>query len=190
MSVTTAAIPAPADPEIAAEVFADHVAQVANSAQGRAYGWTFLRIDPRHVVVAVIGVRATGERDTYHVKLGAEHYDRFPPTTSFVCPPRDASLDRPARPGWLEAPLGSRWLPNVSGLAWFAIHSNFPSFADGVARQLVCCSMTFEYYISGHVPTPGQEWRQGRHTLAATLNRIQEALDSSSYQGPAGAVDP
>jgi hypothetical protein len=50
--------------------------------------------------------------------------------------------------------------------------------------------MTYEYYISGHSPAPGQRWQQGRHTLGATLTRVQDALTSAQYQGPAGVVDP
>jgi hypothetical protein len=185
----TATVPAAADPEVAAAVFADHLARVESSAQARTHGWAFTCLDPLHAIVTVTGRRRTGERDDYHVRLGGEYYDRYPPTTSFVCPPRKGNDDMNGRASWLEAPAGSRWLPDLTALPWFAIHSNY-SFADGTVRQLVCCSMTFEYYISGHGPSSGQEWRQGRHTLAATLNRIQEALTSANYQGPAGALDP
>jgi hypothetical protein len=189
-------VPAAADEEIAAAVFADHVTRVEASAQARAHGWRFTWLDPMHVVVAITAIRPSGERDGYHVKLGAEYYDQYPPTTSFVCPPRAAVGGQPARDGWIGAPAGSRWLPAVANLSWLAIHAtySFPvgvaNATDGVARQLVCCSMTFEYYISDHNPTTAQRWQQGRHTLGATLNRIQEALTSPNYQGPAGVVDP
>jgi hypothetical protein len=59
-----------------------------------------------------------------------------------------------------EAPADSRWLPVVNWLEWLAIHAVYSNFPDGLARQLVCCSMTYEYYISGHNPTPGQRWQQ------------------------------
>jgi hypothetical protein len=189
-------VPAAADPQIAEAVFADHLARVEAGKQARAHGWSFGRLDPLHVVVTITAVRPSGEPDTYHVKLGAEYYDTYPPTTSFVCPPRPATGHRPARDGWPEAPPGSLWLPAVQSMEWFAIHPayTFPNGVanarDGVARQLVCCSMTFEYYVSSHQPNPGQRWRQGRHTLGATLTRIQTALTSANYQGPAGAVDP
>lgn len=189
-------VPAVADPEIAAAVFADHLTRVQTGEQARSNGWAFTRLDPLHVVVTVSGKRQSGERDEYRVKLGAEYYDVYPPTTSFVCPPRPATGNQPAREGWTEAPPGSRWLPAVAPLEWFAIHPaySFPggvaNARDGVPRQLVCCSMTFEYYISSHQPNAGQRWQQGRHTLGATLTRIQDALTSEQYQGPAGAVDP
>jgi hypothetical protein len=183
------AVPALADPEIAAAVFADHVARVSGGTQARERGWVFTGLDAMHVVVTVTGIRPDGQRDRYYVKLGAEYYDMYPPTTSFVCPPRPAVANAPGRDGWPEASAGSRWLPNVQGLSWFAIHSGYTGFADGVARQLVCCSMTYEYYVTGHGPAAGQRWRQGRHTLAATLNRVHDALNSPHYQGPSGADD-
>jgi hypothetical protein len=183
-------LPAVADAEIAAAVFADHVARVGASAQARDYGWVFTWLDPLHVVVPVTAVRRSGEQDGFYVKLGGAYYDEHPPTTSFVCPPRAAIGDRPARDGWVEAPASSRWLPVVNGLEWLAIHADYPHFADGISRQLVCCSMTFEYYITNHTPTAAQRWQQGRHTLGATLNRIQDALTCPHYEGPAGAADP
>lgn len=182
-------LPAVADAEIAAAVFGAHLARVEASEQARASGWTFTRLDPLHVVVGLAASRPDGRRDDFFVKLGGEYYDAYPPTTSFVRPPSAPTGDRPAGGGWVVAPPGSRWLPVVNGLDWLAIHAVYSGYADGVPRQLVCCSMTFEYYITNHSPTPGQHWRQGRHTLGATLNRIQDALDSAHYQGPAGAVD-
>lgn len=183
------AVPAAVDPEIAAAVLATHVRRVEQSEQARDAGWRFNWLDPLHVVVEMIGQRTTGERDQYYVKLGAEFYDLYPPTTAFVCPPDSAGEAPGAAYAWPEAPAGSRWLPVVNGLPWLAIHSNFAIFADGRPRQLVCCSMTYEYYITSHAPTSGQRWQQGRHTIAATLNRLQEALTSQYYQGPAGAID-
>ena len=183
-------VPPAANPQIAAALFAAHVEQVVGGEQAAAHGWTFTQLDALHVAVALTAKGQSTRRDVYYVKLGGEYYNLYPPTTSFVCPPSGG------REPWIPAPPGSRWLPAVAAMDWFAIHTGY-SFPNGVAgapdnvqRQLVCCSMTFEYYISSHTPTSGQQWRPGRHTLGATLNRIQDALDSSSYQGPAGALDP
>lgn len=194
----TSVVPAPADGEIAAAVFATHVTRVRASAQAREHGWQFTELDPLHVVVTLAAVRPGGERDLYHIKLGAEFYDSYPPTTSFVSPPRPGATGEPARQGWTEAAAeGSRWLPMVAALPWFAIHPTYgyppqevANAGYSVPRQLVCCSMTFEYYISNHNPAVGQRWQQGRHNLGATLARIQDALTSPNYQGPSGAEDP
>ena len=106
------AVPAPADPEIAAAVFADHVARVSGGAQARERGWVFTWLDAMHVVVAVTGTRPDGQRDGYYLKLGAEYYDRYPPTTSFVCPPRSGCRKR-ARPGRVDG--GTRREPVAPG---------------------------------------------------------------------------
>ena len=172
--------PSPADPQITAAVFADHVKRAQAGELARHHGWTFTWLDPLHVVVEIGPGRAADGGDRFHVKVGAEYYDLHPPTAVFVCPP-GAAPDASA-PVWSTAPPGSRWLPVLEPLPWFAIHGAYP-FADGPG-QLVCCSMTFDYYVTGHSPTAGQQWRQGHHTLVATLSRIQDALDSPNYRGP------
>ncbi|WP_306191413.1 hypothetical protein [Streptomyces sp. MK5] len=178
--------PSPADPQIAAAVFADHVERARAGELARQHGWAFTRLGPLHVVVEVTpGRAAAGER--FWVKLGAEYYDLYPPTTVFVSPPNPAQ-DISAPQAWSPAAPGSRWLPAVDPLPWFAIHGAY-GFPDGPG-QLVCCSMTFGYYVTGHSPTAGQRWRQGHHTLVATLSRIQDALDGPNYRGPSDAVHP
>lgn len=185
----TSAVPDPADPEIAAAVFVDHLSRVRAGPLARDHGWTFTVVDPLRTVVAMSASRADGTADRYHVMLGAQFYDLYPPTVMFVNPVPDAN-------GWREAAPTSRWLPVVGGLTWFGMHPTYQYPALQVAtelytppRQLVCCSMILEYYISNHNPTSGQRWQQGRHTLGATLARIQEALTPPYYQGPAGAND-
>ncbi|MDF3140861.1 hypothetical protein [Streptomyces sp. T21Q-yed] len=180
--------PSPADPQIAAAVFADHVERALVSELARRDGWAFTWLDPLHVVAEIKAGRMGGDGDRFYVKLGAEYYDLHPPTTAFVCPPEPEATGTVAPLAWSSAPAGSRWLPALEPLPWFAIHAAY-GYADG-SRQLVCCSMTFEYYITGHSPTAGQQWQQGRHTLMATLSRIQDALDSPNYKGPADAVHP
>ncbi|GLY38865.1 hypothetical protein Amsp01_048890 [Amycolatopsis sp. NBRC 101858] len=188
-------VPVSADPEVATAVFTQHVAEVSASAQAREHGWVFTPIDPLHVVVTLTATRPDGGHDTFHVKLGAEFYDAFPPTTSFVSPPRGEAPGVPPRNGWQEASPASQWMPTVTAQTGFAVHHSYTyppeaSWPDMYRppRQLVCCSMTFEYYISSHTPTDGQRWTSGRHTLAATLNRIQDAL-TDTYLGPSGADD-
>jgi len=181
----TSPTPAPVDPEIAAAVFGDHVARAEASDLARDHRWVFTRLDPLHVVVRVQPADPTADGSHYFVKLGAEYYDQYPPTTAFVCPPQECGDRAP----WSPAPPKSRWLPVVEALQWFAIHEAY-QYNGGGSGQLVCCSMTFEYYITGHAPASGQRWQQGRHTLVATLTRIQEALDRATYKGSAGALHP
>jgi hypothetical protein len=112
------------------------------------------------------------------VKLGTEHYDVFPPTTMIVTP----------EAGWPRARAGSPWWPQLTPPSWFGLHDTYQYAADGerpaFEGQLVCFSMTAEYYISGHNPTENQKWVQGRHTVAATLTRLAEVLSPPHYGGP------
>lgn len=185
----TCPVPTPADPEVASAVFADHLDRLRVGRQARDHGWTFNTVDPLHTVVAVSASRPDGVIDSYYVMLGAEFYDLHPPTVKFMAP-------APGPEAWREASPTSRWLPVVNGLEWFHIHptNQYPETGIDASiytppRQLVCCSMILEYYITSHQPTDGQRWKQGYHTVGGTLARIQDALTSPQYQGPAGADD-
>ena len=177
--------PTHADPEVAAETFAVHLENALASAPALASGWTATVVSPLEAVVHLIAERTDGTTDAYHLKLDARWYDQFPPQAAFVKPPNETETD------WSEARPGSRWMPNINNGVWpdgrFAFH---PAYAFGaVQRQLICCSMSFDYYISGHTPNEAQRWRQGRHTLVALLNRVQEALRPPAYEGPSGDHD-
>jgi len=175
-------IPAPADAEVASAIFGEHLTALKASPQALERGWNITRLGLLGAVVDLTARRRTGEIDRYHVRLSGEFYDLWPPSALFVY------HEQSERPRWVEAPPGSRWLPTVTPVPSFAIHSPY-QFPDGRQGQLVCCSMTLEYYQSNHSPTAQQSWKQGRHTLAATLHRIHDALNSDSYQGPSGALD-
>lgn len=186
----TSVIPARSDPEIAAVVFGAHLAAAMESAQGRRAGWAMTGLDPLRSVVHLHAIRTDGTRDPYHLLLAGDWYDLHPPQARFVSPPPDDQ----SRPGWHDAPSGSRWLPlidiGVTSPNGFAFHPTYTYTSEGGAvRQLICCSMSFDYYISDHAPTPEQAWRQGRHTVVALLTRVQEALQAPAYQGPSGALD-
>jgi hypothetical protein len=97
----TSAAPDPADPEVAAAVFAEHLDRVQLGVQARDHGWMFTTVDPLHSVVEMSASRADGTADPYHLLLGAEFYDLHPPTAMFVNPV-------PGAEGWREASPTSR----------------------------------------------------------------------------------
>jgi hypothetical protein len=66
--------------------------------------------------------------------------------------------------GVTHPPQASRWFPRLQNPPWFGLAA--------------------EYYMTDHSPTESQEWRQGRHTVAATLFRLGEILSPAHYQGP------
>jgi hypothetical protein len=166
--------PTPADHEIAAFTFESHLENLWASARPAQEGWGLTKLDSLHVIVDLPGQRADGTVEPYYIKLGAEYYDAFPPTVAFVDP---ASRE--------EAAQGTRWLPVITGTSWFALHPTY-TFPDGSSRQLVCFSFTAQYYMVDHMPPETAVWRQERHTVAATINRLAEVLQPPYYQGPSG----
>lgn len=161
------------DPEVAAATFSSHLDQFWNSGRHAMKGWGAIELDDLHTVIALPATRPDGTRDWYFVKLGAEYYDVAPPTVSFVDPS-----------DWSTAKGSTRWFPTIAPTPpWFGLHSAY-AYPEGTARQLVCFTLSAEYYMVDHSPPEHTKWRQGRHTLSATLNRLSEVLSPPYYQGP------
>lgn len=171
MAVTTA--PSPADPEIAAATFDAHLDRLWATGRPARAGWELIRLDSLHTVVKLPAKRPGGEVDHYYFRLGAVYYDAAPPTVELV------------RPGdWAHAPHPSRWFPVIEPKPrWFGLHAAY-GFPGGQSRQLVCFTFAAEYYMTSHSPNDSERWRQGRHTVAATLYRLAEVLAPPYYQRP------
>jgi hypothetical protein len=168
--------PVRVDAEIAAEKFKRDLAWLAG---GRAsqLGLALRNQERMHAVARIPGVRADGQHDDYYVRLGADYYDKWPPTAAFVRPE-----------DWGLATAGTRWLPNIQcqGITWFGLHAPYSS--NGIVLpQLLCFTFTAEYYMVPHSPSADSVWRQGYHTLAATLSRLAEVLRQPHYCGPSGS---
>ncbi len=168
----------PVDPEIASLTFGRHLETFWVNARLSEKGWERHEFDDLHVVVELPAQRTSGEIESYYVRLGAEYYDVHPPTVLLVTPEL----------GWPRARAGSTWWPQLNPPGWFGLHDSYqypalegcPAFEG----QLVCFSMTAEYYVTGHSPTENQRWVQGRHTVAATLTRLAEVFSPPHYGGP------
>lgn len=170
------------DPEVAAATFDAHLTRFLDDGRGAGDGWDRTDLDPLHAVVRIPATRPDGTRDHYFVRLGAEYYDVWPPRATFVSPNPDGT--------WGDPPETSRWWPkqqNSPGFA-FGLHHSY-TYSDGSIRQLLCFSHSFDYYISDHKPTEPERWRQGVHTVSATLTRIAHVLTAPNYQGPNGDLD-
>jgi hypothetical protein len=166
-----------ADPEVAAATMRRHLDRLWESGEPDRLGWKRTEVDELHHLVELPAIETDGSISPYYVRVGAEFYDAFPPTTSFVVP-EDLSL----------AKKDTRWLPLVDGSPWFGLHT--PYQGNGIhLEQLVCFSFTAEYYMVDHAPPETAVWKQGRHTVAATLHRLAEVLSPPVYKGPQG-VDP
>lgn len=170
---------AKADPEVAAVTFAQHLDIFWSTGRPEASGMERTNIDSLHSVIGITAKQSSGKADRYFVLLGAEYYDAYPPTVMFVRPDDSGA--------WLEAKSGTIWYPTITFPLWFGLHDTYRIEGFDQPRQLVCFSFTAEYYMTNHNPTETQRWVQGRHTVAATLNRLQEVLSFPLYQGPSGS---
>ena len=165
--------PTPADPEVAAKTFQEHIDRLWATGRPTRRGWERTRIDPLHMVFKLPARQASGQVDFYYFRLGAEYYDASPPTVALVTPI-----------SWDFAPAPSRWFPIIDPRpGWFGLHPAY-MYPDGQARQMVCFSFAAEYYMTIHSPQESERWQQGRHTVAATLNRLAEVLGPPYYQKP------
>lgn len=167
----------PSDPEVAARTFMSHLNTYWQNRGCTDRGWSRTLVDDLHTVVTIPALRADGGTDDYYIRIGAEYYDTYPPTVLIVAP-----VD-----GWPRARAGTPWWPMVTGSSWFALHDSY-QYADAQGQplfegQLVCFSMTAEYYMSNHGSTDAQKWTSGRHTVAATLSRLAEILSPPHYGG-------
>jgi hypothetical protein len=183
-------IPAHVDPVVASIVFEKHLNKAISGSIGRREGWTCQVVDRLHAVVGMNAQRADNRVDPYFLWLGAEWYDLYPAQARFVRPPDPAK----GRLTWNEPAIGSKWLPVIDSAQTpggsLALHPMYTYIEEGGrVRQLLCCSMNFDYYITNHAPSDAQRWVQGRHTVAALLTRVQEALRPPAYRGPSGPDD-
>jgi hypothetical protein len=173
--------PALADPEVAAMLFKEHLDDLWSGGRPEKLGWRRTPVDALHEVVVLPAKRPDGTIDDYDILLGAEYYDRWPPTVAFVDPDTLA-----------EARLGGRWFPELQVRPdWFALHDGFAFPAEyalngSTARQLVCFTGTAQYYMVDHQPPETTIWTPGRHTVSMVLMRLHEVLKQPFYLKPSG----
>jgi hypothetical protein len=166
--------PERADPEVAAATFKAHLDKFWETAGSLGLEITRKDVDPLRVLAGFKAVRdGANTRDPFFVLLGAEYYDRWPPTAAFVDP---ENLEQVA--------ANSRWWPILKNTPDWARFHNPHTFGDGTTGQMLCFSFTAEYYKTGHSPTERATWEQGRHTVSATITRIAALLRQPYYVGP------
>ncbi len=165
--------PTRSDPQIAAATFRQHLDDFWLTGRPTSKGWGRIELDEMQTVIALPGIKSDGWRDWYFVKLGAEYYDAAPPTATFVSPA-----------DWSDAPDNSRWFPVLDQLpGWFGLHGAY-DYKDKSKRQLICCSMVAQFYMTDHAPKATEIWQQGKDTVAATINRLAAILGPAHYRRP------
>ena len=161
--------PALADPEIAAAKLTRDIEQVRGTSSAKRNEWDFRRKSDLYWMVRMFARRRDGGKDEYWIQLGAEFYDVAGPTVLFVDPEGN------------EVKGNSPWLPKLNPRpSWFCVH---PDRDNKIHKgQLICFSYN-AYYEFTHNPAPEhQRWKQGEHTVAATLYALQQALSEEHYE--------
>lgn len=131
-------------------------------------GWT--RLDSLTLLVPLWGRRQDIE-DDYYLRMRFSHYPDWPPSAQFVNPTSLA----------YRFPEDQHWLPRIQGTNEIAIHPNYQF--EGRACQLICCSVTLEFYEVRHAVKPEHLWNAEHQNFAATLNAIKRVLGPPFYAG-------
>lgn len=122
---------------------------------------------PLSILVPLDATRGTGEVDRYLVRFDFAYYPSWPPRVTFV----DPTTKRYDATAW----------PEVSGAPNIAFHASYGDAPTG----MVCNSMFFEFYFwGGHGADDRIRWDPCRHTFAASLNELRDALRPPYYVGP------
>lgn len=171
------------DPEIAAATLEAHLDRFWAAGRPDQLGMSRTRIGPLEWIVGLRAQRTTGDFDRYYVRLDGRYYDPYPVEVRFVEPAPD---EDEAAWSWPDAPPNGPWWPTLAQQpGWFGLHPTYNFADEQVVGQLVCFSFTAGFYRSSHFPQEHERWRQGRHTVAATLTRLQEVLHPPYYAQPA-----
>jgi hypothetical protein len=133
-------------------------------------GWT--RPDPLTLIIPRLGVRQDGTRDDFLLRLNFLYYPEWPPSAQFV---------NPNTRGYCY-PDDQFWLPRVEGTNEIAIHAQFDA-PGGRKIQLICASVTLEFYQILHDVDPKYVWNSQVQNFSATLTAIDRALRQPFYKG-------
>lgn len=132
-------------------------------------GWK--RPDPLTLLVPLSASRGD-QADEYLLKLGFGYYRAWPPSAQFV---------NPATLTFVKG-KDNCWLPRISDPK-----SEIATHAEHQGVQLICCSVTLEFYLVGHGFKPEHGWDPSVQNFAATLNAIERGLKAPLYGGPMAA---
>lgn len=122
-------------------------------------GWT--RLNELALLIPMTGYpnQAAGE-PPFTLKLEFRHYPDWPPSAQFVNPNTRT----------YSYPADRCWLPKLDNEE-IKTHENYDN-----KGQLICSSVTLEFYDVLHGVEDKFVWKHPRQTFAATLNQIEWAL--------------
>ncbi len=149
------------------QAFARHLERVLRGSTVDDLGWA--KPDDLTLLVPLFGTTAAGRKDAFMLRLYFDHYPTWPPSAEFV------------NPLTLEYRVGddAKWVPQSKSHPEIAFHTNY----TGNQGQLVCCSLTLEFYKVNHHVEPNLVWNGDKQTFSATIVAVKRALVPPYYAG-------
>lgn len=158
--------PVPNNPMQACTAVEAHLAVVLRGQSLAEAGWQ--RPDPLVLLVPLLGIQADGTEDDYLLRLHFGYYPEWPPSAQFVNPTTKE----------YHFPDDVGFLPRIEGTSEIQVHN-----AYGSIGQLICCSVTLEFYLVSHGAEARHVWDPEHQNFAATLNAIKRGLRPPYYKG-------
>lgn len=154
------------DPLKGTKALDEHLPLVLQGRTLQDAGW--FRPNKLTLLVPMFGTLEDGTGDFYLLSLGFGCYPDWPPSAQFVNP----------RTLTYKFPDDLEWLPRIEGTSEIAVHENYQSI------QLICSSVTLEFYQVKHDVKEEHVWNFTRQNFSATLNAIKFGLRPAFYKGP------
>lgn len=160
--------PIPNTPSKAASAFEGHLANYLKLRSAKDPSELGMEVKDELTLVVFLTAKGNFLNDAYALRLHFGYYPDWPPSARFVNPVTlayDKTIDR-------------QWLPSIQGTNEIAVHPDYNG-----QGQLVCNSMTLEFYLVNHsYSKPEHLWRP-EMTFESTLTVVTWALNSPFYKG-------
>jgi hypothetical protein len=156
--------PVPNSPLLAREALDRDLPLVLRGVAFERSGWS--RPDPLTLLVPMWGQLPDAPPDFYLLRLNFAYYPEWPPSARFVNP---VTLS-------YDPETDKRWVPKIENSPRIQTHAWYNN--NQTQLQLICSSMTLEFYLVLHGVEPQDLWT-AKHRFSATLGEIEAGLRHS-----------
>lgn len=163
--------PVPNTPAAAKRALARDLPRVLKGRTLAEAGWH--QPDDLSLLLPMWALGDEGVRDEYRLRLGFGYYPDWPPSAQFVNPDTAQYVH----------PVDVRHLPRIEGTPEIQVHANYDQTGRFGVSQLICASVTLEFYVIRHQVKPDHLWDPSKHNFAATINGIAHWLKPPYYKG-------
>ena len=161
--------PVSSDPEVALAAFDADLPRVLRGKTIDEVGWQ--RPDPLTLLIPMWAAVAGVPPDLFLLKLYFGYYPEWPASAQFVNPITRA----------YDPEKDKIWLPRIEGNSRIQVHPIYDG--NGRKLQLICSSMTLEFYLIRHGGKEEHVWSHPQRNFSATINEIRGGLLPQWYRG-------